>query len=135
MAILYIALLLGLALAGMHLFDNFMTRSSNPAPTGLHVEKGDNAIALTWDSPNDKSIVGYEYDYASFGIPFLVLPRWRSFDERLVVRPSGGLLFEPHIRARIADPPKYPLFGKEIRIRPKYEGGERGKYISASIQD
>ena len=102
MEILYLALPLGLTLVAMHLLDNFMTRSSKPAPTGLQVEKSGNSIALEWDNPNDDSITGYEYDYASFGIPFFVLPRWRGFNENLVVRPSGGLLFEPYIRARVS---------------------------------
>ena len=137
MELVYIALLPALAIVAMHLLGNFMTRSSKPAPTGLQVEKSGNSIALKWDNPNDDSITGYEYDYAIFGIPFLVLPRWRGFNEKLVVRPSGGLLFEPHIRisARVSGPPKYPLYGKEIRVRSSYKDGERGKYISASIQD
>ena len=135
MELVYIALLPALAIVAMHLLDNFMTRSSKPAPTGLQVEKSGNSIALKWDNPNDDSITGYEYDYASFGVPFLVLPRWRGFNEKLVVRPSGGLLFEPHIRTRGYEAPKYPLYGKEIRVRSSYKDGERGKYISASIQD
>ena len=123
----------------MYVFDHFMTRSSKPAPTGLAAEKKGETIDLEWDSPSVDSVAGYEYDYASFGLPVYLVPRWRGFDEVQVVKPRGGLLFEPrmksHVRASVSDPPKYPLYGKEVRVRPIYEDGERGKYISASIQD
>ena len=71
--------------------------------------------------------------YASFGIPFFVLPR--RFNENLVVRPSGGLLFEPYIRARVSNLPKFPLFGKEIREIRIWEAGRQRKIHLGEIQD
>ena len=73
-----VAIVAIVVIIAMHLFDNFMTRSPRPAPTGLQVTRIGDSIVLTWDSANEDTVVGYEYDYASFGIPIFVVPTWKT---------------------------------------------------------
>ena len=132
-----------IAIIAMHLFDNYMTRSSRPAPTGLQVAMHEDSPVVTWNSAGDDSIVGYEYDYASFGIPIFVIPTWKS---GTWIQRTGteATLYGPddkkiptsnRIEVCVSDVPKFPVYGKEIRVRFVYEDGMKGRYASASIQD
>lgn len=131
-----------IAIIVIHLFDNFMTRSSRPAPTGLQVAKHGDSPVATWNSADDDSIVGYEYDYACFGIPIFVIPTWKSGTwiqrtgtEATLYGPDGkNISTSNRVEVHVPDVPKYPVYGKEIRVRFVYEDGLKGKYASASIQ-